>query len=176
MSKSGLILESSLQTFFFDHLLEVNNKSIEPLPKETIYYSSLVMDRFGLSQEYFEEVDGKIRDKVLGLKLLQSGHFQGKKQQRELKDIGDTALFLCGFFSESVNPKILDLKYYREVGQIAYSRLDAHIPSFYDVQSFYRKLSHQFETLTTLMKIVQQNTHHDFDDIHMIVSKNLKAS
>ena len=136
------------------------------------------MDRFGLSQEYFEKVDGRVREKVLGLKLLESGQFEGKKQQRELKDIGDTALFLCGYFSDSVNNKILDISYYSDVGQMAYSRLNGYIPSFCDVTSFYRKLSEQFNTLTNLMRLVHiDNNHRDVSDAILILDKNkLKAS
>lgn len=155
---SSLVLESSLQTFFFDELLKVNQKFQAPLPNETIFYSSLVMDRFGMSHEYFETVDGKVREKTLGLKLLESSHLSRRDQQRELKDIGDTALFLCGYFSESVNEKILDIKYYRDVGQMAYRRLDGFVPAFYDIQDFYKQLSDQFDTLTELMNIVQKET------------------
>jgi len=44
--KSELILGNSLQGYFFDELTEINQKSNRPLPNETLYYSSLVMDKF----------------------------------------------------------------------------------------------------------------------------------
>jgi len=176
---NSLILEASLQTFFFDQLQSVNQKSQIQLPNETIYYSSLVMDKFGHSHEYFEIVDGKVREKVLGMKLLESSHLSRREQQRELKDIGDTALVLCGFFSDSINErKLLDIKYYRDIGQAAYRRLNGIVPSFYDVDSFYDGLSRQFDILTNLMQIVQK-THLKKDDesgVHLILSQNLKVS
>ena len=60
MSQSSkLVLDSSLQVFFYDHLQEFNKKFLTPLPNETIFYSSLVMDSFGESTKLFEQVDGK---------------------------------------------------------------------------------------------------------------------
>lgn len=154
---SDLILETSLQAFFFDQLIDANKKFQCPLPNETIYYSSLVMDKFGHSKEFFQITDGKVRDKILGIKLMEASLLKTREQQRELQDIGDTALLLCGFFYDSINEKIVDYKYYKDIGQMAYSRLNSLVPSFYDVNSFYRKLSGQFETLANIMQIVQRN-------------------
>lgn len=157
LPENEIILETSLQAFFFDQLIDANKKFQSPLPNETIYYSSLVMDKFGHSKEYFDVIDGKVREKILGIKLLESTHLRKREQQRELQDIGDTALLLCGFFYDSINEKIVDYRYYKEIGQIAYSRLNSYIPSFYDVNSFYRNLSNQFDTLATIMQIVHRN-------------------
>ncbi|EQC46816.1 hypothetical protein [Bacteriovorax sp. Seq25_V] len=156
--QSELILETSLQSFFFDQLLEVNKKFQSPLPNETIYYSSLVMDKFGHSNEYYETVDGRVRNKILGIKLMESTQLERKEQQRSLQDIGDTALLMCGYFYDSINEKLVDYRYYQEIGQAAYSRLDAFVPSFYDVNSFYKILSSQFETLANLMQMVQKTS------------------
>ena len=97
------VLESSLQSYFYTQLQEFNKKSTEPLPNETIYYSSLVMDKFGDSGNYFETIEGKVREKVLGMKFLETSHMTREEKKRTLKDIGDTALLICGFFSESLN-------------------------------------------------------------------------
>lgn len=152
----ALILETSLQAFFYDQLMELNHKTSAPLSNETIYYSSIVMDRFSESKEYFETLDGKVREKTLGKKLLECGHLPKNSQKRELRDIGDTALLLCGFFSESLNKKIIDHSYYHEVGQIAYRRLNTIVPDAFQVQSFYHHLSKKFKNMTEMMAIVAQ--------------------
>lgn len=149
-----LVLESSLQCYFFDHLSNLNNKSSRPLSNETIFYSSLVMDKFGLAKEFFENSDGKFSQKVLGIKLMESMHMSREKRKRELKDIGDTALFLCGYFSDSLNRKLVDAKYYREIGQAAYAKLNSLVPSFYDVDSFYIQFSKNFLHVTFLMELL----------------------
>ncbi len=170
------VLESSLQYFFYSQLQEFNEKSQEPLPNEAIYYSSMVMDRFGESENYFEVSEGKVKDKVLGVKLLQTSHMPREEKKRVLKDIGDMALLICGFFSDSLNKKILDTKYYQELGQRAYSHLNAEVPSAYDVPEFFHLLSLRFDQLATVMSLVSEKTigqAADFESPYLIITKKI---
>src|SRR5690606_17928647 len=78
------------------------------------------------------------------------------KQVRVLRDIGDTALFLCGFFSDSLNGKIIDTSYYQQIGCLAYQRLNHLVPDVYEMPSFYSQLSKSFAGVTMLMNIVAE--------------------
>ena len=169
-------LEASLQSFFYSQLMEFNKKALNPLPNEAIYYSSLVMDKYGSSRELFETSEGKVREKVLGVKLLETSNLSAKERTRQLKDIGDTALIVCGFFSESLNKKIVDPKYYQELGQIAYRQLDSVMPTAYDVPSFFNGLSLNFDKITTVMSLVSEKTFNrdwDAESAYLFVSKKL---
>ncbi len=156
---SEIILETSLQSFFFDQLTEVNKKSLYPLPQETIFYSSTVMDKYSESENFFENVEGRIREKILGLKLLESQSMSKQGQKRILSDIGDTALFMCGYFSEAINRKLVDSRYYMTLGIMAYQRLDHFKPDYLEVPSFYLNLSRSFSTITLLIGTVAQKLH-----------------
>lgn len=174
--ESSVSLESSLQSFFYSQLMEFNKKSSYPLPNEAIYYSSLVMDKFGSSGELFETSEGKVREKVLGVKLLESSNLSAKERTRQLKDIGDTALIVCGFFSDSLKKKIVDTKYYQEVGQIAYRQLNSVVPTAYDVPSFFDGLSFNFDKITNVMSLVSEKTFNrdwDSESVYLFVSKKL---
>lgn len=155
-ASSGLVLENSLQCYFFDQLTQLNKKSSSPLSNEAIFYSSLVMDRFGVTHHLFDNKEGKVSEKILGIKLMESVHLSKEKRKRELKDIGDTALFISGFFSDSLNRKIIDVKYYRDIGQAAYSKLNSLVPSFYDVDSFYVEFSRSFSHATFLIDLLSR--------------------
>lgn len=175
-NSKDFVLESSLQYYFYSQLQEFNEKSQEPLPNEAIYYSSLVMDKYGESVNYFEITEGKVKEKVLGIKLLETSHMTREEKKRTLRDIGDTALLICGFFSDSLNKKILDTKYYQELGQRAYRRLNAEVPSAYDVPSFFNLLSMRFDHLATVMNLVSEKTlgqGQDYDSPYLIVSKKI---
>lgn len=172
--ESKLVLESSLQVYFFDVLQEFNRKSINPLPNETIYYSSLVMDKFGLSQHYFEDVDGRVREKVLGIKFLESSQLPKNKQLTTLRDIGETALLLCGYFPDSCNRKIVDTKYYHEIGIMAYKRLNSLVPKAYDVPNFFHNMSRQFSHVTTLMSLVSEK--HESDPMDFFLMGHAKKA
>lgn len=169
-----IVLESSLQAFFYDQLLEVNQKNLNPLPNETVYYSSLIMDQFGESQRYFEVEEGKVREKILGTKLLESSGQPRPVQKRMLRDIGDTALFMCGYFSDSVNKKLIDLSYYYELGRIAYRRLNSHIPELYDYPEFYDLLSEKFQNLAEMIYLVsKKNEAQSVDKAFLIVDTKI---
>lgn len=167
---SKLVLENSLQVFFYDVLQEFNKKSLHPLPNEIIYYSSLVMDQFGASHRYFESVDGKIREKILGVKFLESSLLPRNKQKVAVQDIGETALLLCGYFPDSFNKKIIDTKYYHDIGILAYKRLNTFIPNAYDVPNFFEKMSRYFSNVTTLMSLVSEKQECDPMDFFLMTN------
>ncbi|RLA62453.1 MAG: hypothetical protein DRQ88_06125 [Epsilonproteobacteria bacterium] len=175
--KDFLILKTSLQGYFFDQLHEINRNSSSPLPHETIHYSSEVMGQFGDSGNFFENDEGKISEKILGIKLMEATHYSEAQAKRVLKDVGDTALFLCGYFAESLSRKILDFKYYQNIGKIAYNRLDSLIPSAYDREFFYKHLASNFENLTVMIKIVsvKSKKNQDFDP-YLILPKEKKIN
>jgi len=172
---STLVLESSLQVFFYDHLQEFNKKSLAPLPNETIFYSSLVMDSYGDTSKFFEQVDGKAREKILGLKLLEAGQLSREKQKIAIRDVAETSLLICGYFADSLNKKIVDVKYYQDLGKIAYSRLNSMTPEAYDVPSFYKKMARSFDGITLLMNLVSKKYSSD-RDLPWLILTNRKVS
>lgn len=127
------------------------------LPKEALIYSSMVMDRFGESGQYFEFSEGKAQDKILGTKLLSTDNMNKESKKRALKDIGDMSLCLCGFFSDSLNKKIVDTRYYQDLGKIAYERLDSIVPHFYDIPSFFRLIAESLSNIVMVMNLVAEN-------------------
>lgn len=173
MSKSQITLESSLQVFFYDLLQEFNRKSTKPLSNETIFYSSLVMDKYGESSQFFDNVDGKMKDKILGIKLLESTNLSKEKMKSNLQDVAETSLLVCGFFSDSLNRKIVDIKYYQDLGMIAYSRLNSLEPKAYNVKSFYHLISNRFTEITTLMNLAAVKSASDPEVAYLIVSKEI---
>jgi len=176
---NSLILDTNLQSFFYDQLSIINKKSSNPIPDQCLYYSSRVMDKYSEAEKYFENVDGKVREKVLGLKYLESNHLPRSTQKRVLKDVGDTALILCGFFGESLNKKIVDPKYYHDIGIAAYSQLDSIVPEVYEIPAFYKKLSSTFIPMTNLISVLTASLNLKPDQSQLILFtsvRNIKAS
>lgn len=153
-----IILNANLRGFFFEGLNEINKKSLCPIPESIIFYSSNVLDRFALSQDFFEHSDGKVREKILGTKLLEAMQLPREEQKQVYKDVADMSLMVCGYFAESVNRKIVDTTYYAQLGKMAYSHLNNLIPSFLDIPCFYGMVSTSFESTTLLMNIMASKT------------------
>jgi hypothetical protein len=62
-------------------------------------------------------------DGPLALRLAQALESGGMRQRASLKQIGDLSLFISGFFSESLNRKLVDVDYYASIGGRAYHAL-----------------------------------------------------
>lgn len=57
---------------------------------------------------------------LLYVRAIQASRYE---RARLLRAMGDTALFISGFFADSLNGKLVDLQYYRAMGGHAYARL-----------------------------------------------------
>src|SRR5579862_5627241 len=61
-----------------------------------------------------------IDDGPLALKLAAAADETPRERRRSLREIGDTSLYLSGFWSESLTDKLVDVDYYIELGGSAY--------------------------------------------------------
>jgi hypothetical protein len=157
-----IITVPNLVSYFFDGLNELNNKAVCPVPQEVIFYTCHVLDKFSLAESFFEKNDGKVREKILGIKLLEAQMMTREERKRVFQEIGDTALFVCGYFSESVNRKLFDISYYAQLGKTAYHSLNSVVPEHLNVPSFYHLFASSFEPMTILMsKLASQDRFSD---------------
>lgn len=171
-----IILSSSLQGYFFEGLLELNRNSVCPIPESLLFYSSNVLDRFALSQEYFDVSNGKVREKILGMKLLEATQLPREEQRRVYKEVADTSLVVCGYFYESVNRKIVDVSYYAQLGKMAYGHLNNVNPTFLDIPCFYQMVSTSFENLTTLLSLLAKKGREDKNSVFILPEISKSAS
>ncbi len=171
MSQRKIITASTLQGFFFEGLNELNKKSLCPIPESIIFYSSEVLDKFALSQDFFEVTDGKVRHKILGMKLLEAMQMSREDQRKTYKEVADMSLLVCGYFAESVNKKIVDTHYYAQLGKMAYGHLNNVSPPFLDIPCFYGMVSTCFEPMTTLMANFASKNNYGSD--HEVIFKKL---
>ncbi len=172
-SSKKIILNTNLQCFFFEGLNNLNKKSLCPVPESVIFYSSDVLDKFALSEDFFDMNDGKVREKILGMKLLEATQMSREEQRKIYKEVADMSLLVCGYFAESTQNKIVDSQYYSQIGKMAYSHLNSMTPSFLDIPRFYIMLSTCFEAMTTLMSIFA-NQNRNQSDHNLIFKKVLR--
>ena len=59
----------------------------------------------------------------LAVRLARALEAGGTRQRASLKNIGDVSLFVSGFFSDSLNRKLVDVDYYVTIGGYAYGAL-----------------------------------------------------
>ena len=96
----------------------------------------------------------------LAIRLLKALDERRELKRLMLKDVGDTTLFVAGFFHESLKRKLVDIDYYIDIGTISYHYLadslsegtDAHL------SALYRELSERFVELVDILGEVSERT------------------
>ena len=64
-----------------------------------------------------------IAEKPLALKMLAAVEAAPRERRAHLREIGDTSLYVSGFWGESLADKVVDVDYYIEMGGLAYGEL-----------------------------------------------------
>ena len=152
MSEDSILTSPCLSDFFYKDLSTRNKTNPCPLPEEFIFYSSLTLEKYAFSENYFVENSGKVSEKILGMRYLESQKKTGEEKIKELKDIGDTVLVLLGFFSESINKKIISRDYYLAVARNAYTDLNKLDLQFYDIPEFYNLFATSLQNTIKLLE------------------------
>ena len=65
----------------------------------------------------------RIPDEPLSLKLCGAQSAEAGARVKTLKEVGDTSLYVAGFFAESLGRRLVDVDYYVGLGTSAYAEL-----------------------------------------------------
>jgi hypothetical protein len=157
-SEVSLSQETNPGHFFRERVLEAQARQQIKLPDNVEFYLvSLLCD-------FVKAKDDSIPDSdCLALVLkraLESPH--GEKVVL-FKHIGDTALYVSGFFKDSFTRKAYDMKYYAMMGEGAYAQLAGLMQNYSTfgrtMSSIYSELAdHFFPAVEVLMDVSEQTT------------------
>ena len=106
----------TLQSFFWERLGAALKEHRVETAVETEHYLVQLLADFATHP---------VDDEPLALKLLAAKEAPPLERRRQLRQIGDTSLFVSGFWSESFARRIVDVDYYIGVGGSAYGQLAA---------------------------------------------------
>jgi hypothetical protein len=85
----------------------------------------------------------RLPDEPLAMKLAQSASSDLGERVKTLKEVGDTSLYVAGFFAESLSRKLVDADYYIGLGRGAYAELAGRLGS-HSITDVYRELAENF--------------------------------
>jgi hypothetical protein len=93
---------------------------------------------------------------VLYVRAIQSSR---RDRAKLLRAMGDSALFVSGFFSESLSGRLVDLDYYKAMGGFAYARLARdEDPRVFGPEVF-SELSGRFTEFADLLSEISETSH-----------------
>ena len=149
----GIIGHLSVEGFFHEILGEALGKSGMNVSIGAEYY--LV----GLLGEFAK---GRISDEPMALRLSKTED-AGERVQA-LKEIGDTSLYVSGFFAESISRQLVDVDYYIGMGGAAYRELSHRMGSSH-VAEVYAELAGQFPAFVDVLARIRNQVSFAGDDV-----------
>jgi hypothetical protein len=140
-----------------DYFLEVLEHAFQHLKLEASPLSKTYL--VGLLQFYMfaknlftvDEKTGRYKRETLAELYLKSQNLPPTQKMELLKKLGDTSLYISGFFGDSLNRKVVDIDYYAEMGGTAYDSL-ARITG----EIVYKDLSQRFLGFVDALTYVSQ--------------------
>ena len=99
----------------------------------------------------------RLTDEPLGLKLASPGEDPGERV-RNLKQVGDTSLYVAGFFAESLSRSLVDVEYYVGLGQNAYAQLARSFGTGRSLSEVYEELAAKFPRFVDVLMQVRKRT------------------
>jgi hypothetical protein len=120
----ALIVESP-RAYFIDRVEgALERLKFAPLPLSRHYLVDL-LQHFMFSSNLFptDEETGRARRETLAEMYFKAQSATPPQRFDLLKKLGDSSLYICGFFGDSLTRKIVDIDYYVDMGGVAYAAL-----------------------------------------------------
>jgi hypothetical protein len=132
--------------------------SPEASPLAVTYLVELLDSRVRVQDSASEDAE---EDTTLAESLLRARRQQGATRLRRLRSLGDRALFVAGYFGDSLQRKLVDIDYYGDIGRAAYSHLAASLadrvrePTW---SGLYAELAQRFDRFVDVLAEVGDRT------------------
>ena len=97
----------------------------------------------------------RLTDEPLGIKLASAAASPGERV-RTLKEVGDTSLYVAGFFAESLTRSLVDVDYYVGIGQTAYAELARSLGPNKTIGEVYEELAAKFPRFVDVLAAVRK--------------------
>ena len=97
----------------------------------------------------------RLSDEPLGIKLAAAGN-SPEQRMHTLKEVGDTSLYVAGFFAESLNRSLVDVDYYVGLGQQAYTQLARSLGTRKSIGEVYEELAAKFPRFVDVLAAVRK--------------------
>ena len=147
-----------------DNVIAEQGVHVDP---HATHYVVNMMTLFSRSDQFYQD-DGEIYGlKPLALMLADAADAPSTEQRNQtLQRIGDVALFISGFFVESLANKAVDIDYYMTMGESAYGSLSEEVRGTFRGNAFadvYRELATKFQILIDVLHEVRDSARAESD-------------
>ncbi len=165
---SERVVEVHNLTEYFRDSIEtaVSRQKVSVDPHATHYVVNL-LTLFSRSEELYEDDGENYGLRPLALMLARAAEAPtAAERTSSLQRIGDVALFVSGFFADSLANNVVDIDYYVRMGGTAYGSLADEIRGTTRGQAFaavYRELAANFQIFVDVLHEVREGAPEDAD-------------
>lgn len=118
-----LTVATDVREFFRETVDLVRSRQrLDVRPETEIYLVNLLVD-FSSTEQLYAKDGGRVSGEPLAFMLLRAIEAPPPERARQLRRMGDTALYVSGFFSDSLQRQLVDVDYYASMGGRAYDAL-----------------------------------------------------
>jgi hypothetical protein len=157
LADAPILTSQSLRDFFRDLLTRaIENQRASVQPFTELYLVNLLHEFLASEALYVQAEDGSWQQKPLAFLLKDALQEAGPSRVRLLKRLGDTSLFISGFFPDSLarRSSLVDVDYYIAMGGRAYDAVARHATE----SSLWEELSDKFRLLVDILNEVSERT------------------
>lgn len=158
-SGDGVLAVHDLRDYFRESIdAAIDNQGVEVDAHATHYVVNL-LTLFSRSEDLYEDSGEVYGLKPLAMMLLDASEARSPVERNaSLQRIGDVALFIAGFFADSLAHRIVDLDYYVHMGGTAYGSLSDEIRGTARgraLASVYEELARKFQVVVDVLNEVR---------------------
>ena len=162
MADASILSSESIHEFFRDLLARaIENQRARVQPFTELYLVNLLAEYLMSEALYVQGDDGSWQQKPLAFLLKEALEEPGPARVQMLRRLGDTSLFVSGFFPDSLSRRsnLVDVDYYIAMGGRAYDAVGLvaarHARS---EKTLWDELSEKFRLLVDLLNEVSERT------------------
>ena len=160
MADAPIVSSGSIREFFSDLLRRaIENQRAQVQPTTLLYVTNLLHEYLSSEALYVQGEDGSWQQKPLAFLLKEALEEQGPARVQMLRRLGDTSLFVSGFFPDSLSRRssAVDVDYYIAMGGRAYDAVGS-IAARHASRDLWDELSSRFRLLVDLLNEVSERT------------------
>lgn len=152
MSERPILSAGNVHEYFQALLNEARaNQGVQVADVTEYYLVNLLAGFLETDRLYVREADGSLQQEPLALMLRRALEGEGRERMAALRRLGDTSLYVSGFFSDHVDTKVVDAGYYAAMGREAYAALARDLDGKGTLGGLYDELASKFTDLVDVL-------------------------
>ncbi len=157
----------NLRDYFRESIDAAMDKQGVDVDAHAAHYVVNLLTLFARSEDFYEDHGEAYGLKPLALMMADAAEASNTAERTfSLQRIGDVALFIAGFFADSLAHKLVDLDYYIYMGGTAYGSLSDEIrgtPRGRALADVYRELARKFQAVVDVLNEVRDGARRSSD-------------